>query len=958
MNRHATKVGAGHEPTESFTGGDGEAGSRMSALDWEAPAGRVAAKLERRRFLSLRALTVAIVVGILIADYIVPADVILSFLYALALLPALLTRSRRWLWGVAMMSLPLTLVAAIYGPPITPGGNIGVMWSNRSLAILSVFCLCIVLDRHMVNKERLRIALRREREAHGSLRDLLSILDTGVACQSSDTLIDALLARLRAVLHSDTAVILLADSDGQYLTPLASDSMEAAVAGEIRIPIGLGVTGRVAAGAGPMAFDDLTETEVVGSILDGQPRSLVGTALRSEGRLVGVVLAGSSTLRAFTEVDLRLLSLAADRIATVVERTRLHEAERAARRAAEMTAQELRLALKAGRAGTWEWDPQRDINRWSDQVLDLYGIRREEFGGKADDWYAALFPGDRERAIATLQRSLQMGEFELEFRIVRRDNGAVRWMRGSGQVYFESGKPARMLGINVDITEQKHTEAALAARTEELRQTFNGTETGLMRCSRDLRYLAANPAYAQIVGAPLQQIINRPIVEVMGEEGLETIRPYIDRVLCGESVVYESFIPFSVSGPRLLRVAYTPSTEFDGSVSGWIASVTDVTAWWKAEEGLKAAGRQKDEFLAMLAHELRNPLASISNVSELLRRAFASEPKVRGALAILQRQISQLTRLVDDLLDVSRIAQGRINLTNETIEIGTVVDEAVETVQPLVREKSHRLNIRRPISPIYVSGDSARLVQSLGNILHNAAKYTDAGGEIDVEVQELKGDLTIAVHDSGAGIAPELLPRVFDLFVQSPRTLDRSQGGLGIGLTVVKRLIQMHGGTVSAESSGFGSGSTFTIRLPTVPAPSVPASKNVHYTLQTRRVLVVDDNQDAANSLAVLLRLEGHDVCTAYGASDALSAVEQLKPEVVLLDIGLPQMDGYEVARRLQNRHASECPRLIALTGYGQAEDRVRALATGFSEHLTKPVDHEQLRRVLSDRLDAAAWLA
>jgi PAS domain S-box-containing protein len=493
--------------------------------------------------------------------------------------------------------------------------------------------------------------------------------------------------------------------------------------------------------------------------------------------------------------------------------------------------------------------------------------------------------------------------------------------------------------------------AALAARTEELRQTFDGTATGLARCSRDLRYLAANPAYAQIAGVPLLQIIGHAIADVMGQEGLETIRPYIDRVLSGESVVYDRF----VCGPRLLSVAYTPSREPDGSVSGWIASVTDVTARWKAEESLKAASRQKDEFLAMLSHELRNPLASISNVSELLKRSFASQPQTREVFAILQRQISQLTHLVDDLLDVSRIAQGRINLKKETIEIGTVIDGALETVQPLVKEKSHRLNIRKPFSPVYVSGDSARLVQSLGNILHNAAKYTDVRGEIDVEVQELKGDLTIAVRDSGIGIAPELLPNVFDLFVQSSRTLDRSQGGLGIGLTVVKRLIQMHGGTVSAESAGFGCGSTFTIRLPTVPAPGVSPSKDVPYTVPTRRVLVVDDNQDAANSLAVLLRLEGHDVSTAYGASEALSAVEQLKPEVVLLDIGLPQMDGYEVARRLHNRHATACPRLIALTGYGQAEDRARALATGFSEHLTKPVDHEQLRRVLSDHWDAAA---
>jgi signal transduction histidine kinase/CheY-like chemotaxis protein len=457
------------------------------------------------------------------------------------------------------------------------------------------------------------------------------------------------------------------------------------------------------------------------------------------------------------------------------------------------------------------------------------------------------------------------------------------------------------------------------------------------------------------VGVPLQDIIGRPIVDVMGAEALEKIRPYIDRVLNGESVEYDSLVPFSVSGPQLLHVAYTPSRESDGSVSGWIASVTDVTARWEAEQNLKAASRQKDEFLAMLAHELRNPLAPISNVSELLKHAFGSDPEVRGWLAILQRQIGQLTHLVDDLLDVSRIGQGRINLKKETIEIGTVIDHAVDTIQPLAQEKSHRLNIRKPFSPVYVSGDSARLTQSLANILHNAAKYTDAGGEIHVGVQESKGDLTITVRDSGTGIAPELLPNVFDLFVQSPRTLDRSQGGLGIGLTVVKRLIQMHGGRVSAESAGSGCGSTFTIHLPTVPAPGVSASKDMHCTAPSRRILVVDDNEDAANSLAMLLRLEGHDVSKAYSGSDALSAVEQLKPEVVLLDIGLPQIDGYEVARRLRIKHATACPRLIALTGYGQAEDRARALATGFSGHLTKPVDHKQLQRVLSDTLDAAA---
>jgi len=426
-------------------------------------------------------------------------------------------------------------------------------------------------------------------------------------------------------------------------------------------------------------------------------------------------------------------------------------------------------------------------------------------------------------------------------------------------------------------------------------------------------------------------------------------------VLAGESVEYETPALFSMGGTRLLHVAYAPWREADGSVSGWVASVTDVTARYEAEEKLKAASRHKDEFLAMLAHELRNPLAPIRNASELLERSLGRHPGAKVPLAILHRQTRQLTRLVDDLLDVARISEGQINLKKETIDIGAVLDQAVETIQPLVQEKLHRLNIRKPFSPVYVNGDLARLVQSLGNILHNAAKYTDPGGEIEVDVEESNGDVTIAVRDSGSGIAPDLLPTVFDLFVQSRRTLDRSEGGLGIGLTVVKQLIQLHGGSVSADSAGVGRGTTVTVRLPTVQPASAPDRENAPSTAPPRRILVVDDNEDAANSLAMMLQLEGHDVSTAYSASGALSAAEQLKPEVVFLDIGLPQIDGHEVARRLRAQYGSACPCLIALTGYGQPEDRARALTAGFAAHLTKPIEPQQWQQVLSANLARAA---
>ncbi|MBV9725124.1 MAG: response regulator, partial [Gammaproteobacteria bacterium] len=448
----------------------------------------------------------------------------------------------------------------------------------------------------------------------------------------------------------------------------------------------------------------------------------------------------------------------------------------------------------------------------------------------------------------------------------------------------------------------------------------------------------------------------RPIIEVMGREGLEKIRPYVDRVLAGESVEYEISVPFSTSGTRFLHVAYAPWKEMDGSVSGWVASITDVTARYEAEEKLKAAGRHKDEFLAMLGHELRNPLAPIRNAGELLERLLGHHAQAEVPLAILRRQTRQLTRLVDDLLDVARISEGQIHLKKETIAIGVVLDHAVETIQPLVQEKSHRLNIRKPFAAVYVNGDSARLVQSLGNILHNAAKYTDPGGEIEVQVEESNGQVKIAVRDSGSGIAPDLLPTVFDLFVQSRRTLDRADAGLGIGLTVVKQLIHLHGGSVSAYSAGVGHGTTVTVHLPTVQAAIAPDREKAPPSIgRRRRILVVDDNQDAANSLAMMLELEGHDVSAAYSASGALSAAEQLRPEVVFLDIGLPQMDGHEVARRLRAQFGSACPCLIALTGYGQPEDRARALTAGFAAHLTKPIGPQQWRQVLSSNVVPAA---
>jgi signal transduction histidine kinase/DNA-binding response OmpR family regulator len=368
-------------------------------------------------------------------------------------------------------------------------------------------------------------------------------------------------------------------------------------------------------------------------------------------------------------------------------------------------------------------------------------------------------------------------------------------------------------------------------------------------------------------------------------------------------------------------------------------------------EALRRADRQKDEFLAMLAHELRNPLAPIANAGELLTRMLTGHPGAQSAVDMIKRQAAQLTRLVDDLLDISRITQGRITLQRGPVDLAGVVTQAIETIEARLREKRHTLTVETTTSdePLFVEGDMARLVQCVGNILTNAVKYTDPGGVIHVWTRPRGSDAVIGIADNGVGISAELLPHVFDLFVQSTRTLDRAQGGLGIGLAVVKRLVRMHNGDVSIRSDGVGRGATFEITLPRIAKPIALAPELIETETRPCRVLVVDDNRDAADSLSMLLALQGHTPEVAYSGDEAIQRAENFRPEVALLDIGLPGMSGYELAQRLRAMPQLAGIRLVAITGYGQPEDYQRTREAGFDEHLVKPIDHRALQRSLGD---------
>ncbi|HRI53188.1 MAG TPA: response regulator, partial [Pseudomonadota bacterium] len=361
---------------------------------------------------------------------------------------------------------------------------------------------------------------------------------------------------------------------------------------------------------------------------------------------------------------------------------------------------------------------------------------------------------------------------------------------------------------------------------------------------------------------------------------------------------------------------------------------------------IQESDARKNEFLAMLAHELRNPLAAIQGANYVLRISEQTPDKIAWAQAIIDRQVSQLVRLVDDLLDVARITQGKIRLQLEPVEITAVIELAKELSGPLITARRHRLVVAPPAAPLWVRGDVTRLAQVLANLLNNAAKYTDEGGLIQLHIESEPKWVLLRVRDNGIGISPEIVQSIFDLFTQATRSLDRAQGGLGIGLTLVRHLVGMHGGSVSVRSGGLGQGSEFVVRLPRLPDP--PAMRSSGGAAATaprppRRVLVVDDNQDVADSLLIILQQQGHEVRAAHDGLTALKLAESYKPEVVLLDIGLPGLDGYEVARRLRALPELHGALLIALTGYGQSDARRRALDAGFDVHLVKPVDPQTL---------------
>ncbi|RTL89034.1 MAG: response regulator [Hyphomicrobiales bacterium] len=649
-------------------------------------------------------------------------------------------------------------------------------------------------------------------------------------------------------------------------------------------------------------------------------------------------------------------------------------------------------AQKLGQIGWWRLDSRQNILTWSEENSRIFGAAPDA-PQSYQTFLEAVHPEDRAYVDERWMAALRGEPYDIEHRIIV--DGVVKWVREKADLEFdEHGHLIGGFGITQDITDRKSAEKALqwnVRRNELLSNTaarllqssdVQGVVTEL--CTEVMQFLdcdvffnfvladSANRlrlnAYAGIPEAQAAEIENLDFgVAVCGcvardrerivaehiscEEDVRTalVKSYGVQAYCCHPLMSQRKLIGTLSFGAKSRPTFTlDEIEVMQAVSHLVAMAMERL---KMEQALRDAARRKDEYLATLAHELRNPLAPIRSGLQLLRRLDGGDPKAPRVQEMMERQVDHIVRLVDDLMEVSRIRSGKIELKLEPLDIAEVIRQAIEASEPFLDASRIALMVRPPEQPLHVEGDPVRLTQVICNLLNNAAKYTEPGGRVEVEAYASGAEAVVSVTDTGVGIPPDLLPHVFELFAQVDRTRDRAQGGLGIGLALVRSLVAMHGGDATAESAGPGQGSRFVLRLPLLAQGAARAATDVgvgEVPPAPERVLVIDDNEDAALSMSMLLRAMGAKVRAANDGARGIEAFESFLPGLVFLDLGMPGLDGFETARRLRSSPAGKAATLVALTGWGGEETRRRTREAGFDLHMTKPASLEDIKKALS----------
>lgn len=617
--------------------------------------------------------------------------------------------------------------------------------------------------------------------------------------------------------------------------------------------------------------------------------------------------------------------------------------------------------------------------RWlrvNDRLCSILGFSREEL--LALSFQEITYPDDLQVELEHHRRLLaaEITSYRMRKRYYRKD-GTLIWANLSVSLLRDAeGRPESRISVVEDVTQRvqaeedvKRLNTELHEKVQELQAIFDTAPVGIY-VARDLlgRVINSNRAFDQILGTrPGENVsLSRDDPEGLpfriykdGQELLPAELPIQRAVVRGVLVEDELYDVVRSDGRQVkLLVRASPIRNDEGAVAGAVGIGLDVTAVKQAEEALKQADRRKDEFLATLAHELRNPLAPLCNGLEILRLVGDDLSAREEVHEMMDRQLHQMVRLIDDLMDVSRISRSKLRLRKERLELAAVVQSAVETSRSLILMQRHELKLDLPPGPVFLDADPTRLAQVLANLLNNAAKYTEPGGHIELIVEPGERDVVVTVRDDGVGIAADHLVHIFEMFSQVDHSLDRSQGGLGIGLTLVRRLTEMHGGSVEAFSEGLGKGSEFRVRLPLAPGLCSEAAGTIKpeaaaVSNQPRRILIVDDNPDAVSSLRVVLNSMGYEIQTAHDGPQALELAADFRPHAILLDIGLPKINGYDVACKIRDQPWGKSMLLVATTGWGQLDDRQRAFDAGFDHHLVKPVDSARLDELFKRSLAA-----
>ncbi len=611
----------------------------------------------------------------------------------------------------------------------------------------------------------------------------------------------------------------------------------------------------------------------------------------------------------------------------------------------------LRLVHQIGMIGNWEWDVVADHHSCSPELEALYGLPAGTFKGGQNEWAERVHPEDRQRVLADVQDALETGEYNTEFRVIWSD-GSIRWLETRACLFRDSqGRPARIVGVSMDITDRKRQEEAL--KSSELRWRT------LTEALPNLVWTALPEGHCDWVSSQWRKYTGVSEADLLGTRWLETVHPDDQErtmacwlAACRDEGTYD--LEFRIRRHdgelRWFKTRGVPVRDRDGKIVYWFGTCTDIEDVKRLEAALREADRRKNEFLATLAHELRNPLAPLRTGLQLLKLVKERSAEEQ-TIAMLERQLAQMVRLIDDLLDISRINHNKLELRKALIPLSSVIENAVETARPLIDARGHTLTVSLPGSPVMLDADLTRLAQVFWNLLSNSAKYTDPGGHIDLSARLVDGEIDLSVKDDGIGIPPDAFPGLFMLFAQVHRSREQTQGGLGIGLALVKGLVEMHGGHVRARSAGPGCGSEFIVRLPVAENhviaqhQSPMSADGVHQRL---RVLVVDDNRDAAASLGMMLSIEGHDTRTAHDGLDAVELAEAFRPDVILLDLGLPKLNGFDTCKRIRQAPWGKSMFIIAVTGWGQEDDRQRCRDAGFDHHLLKPIDPAGITELLA----------